>query len=618
MRTVTRKTPAHPFQLPPEDRELSPYTGWTRAHWEAVADGLLAAVAPHATPGGALYHLPGDRNSASGARSDGLEGYARTFLLAAIRVAGTNGDDPSGLLQRYADGLAAGTARPGGDGPEDWPVVADRTQPLVEAASIAIALRLTRRWLWDRLDGPVRERATAWLARAAAAQAWPNNWEMFPATVGGFLGDRDAVARGLRRIERWYVGDGWYTDGDLRAFDHYNGWALHLYPVLEAWFSGDADLLDRYGERLRIHLADQSRLFGADGSPLHQGRSLTYRVAAAAPLWLGALTGHTPLAPGTTRRLASGALRHFLDRGAAGPDGLLSLGWHGPYAGVLQDYSGPGSPYWASKGFLGLLLPPGHAVWTAPEEPAPVERGDVMTALPAPNWLIQSTAADGLVRLHNHGSEDTRYAAHYTRFAYSTATAPLTGDTLPDNHFGLLDADGGVTARTGLTPLGAGEGWAASRSRAGERVRVVSLVMARGAAEIRAHLVSGAPQGSPVRQTGWPAGEGLTSELLPLQGLRAAPGLPPAPTACTGRAVTPVLTGETTEGGGSRGDLFLCAARLTGAADAEPLSALARAEAGVSPSGVHEVTVTWADGATHRARLTTADVVVESSPPDAR
>ncbi|MGW3243488.1 DUF2264 domain-containing protein [Streptomyces sp. NPDC001070] len=615
--TRTAPTPPHPFTLPPEDRELSPYTGWTRAHWEAVADGLLAAVAPHATPGGALYHLPGDRHSQSGARSDGLEGYARTFLLAAIRLAGAGGDDPSGLLQRYADGLAAGTARPGGDGPEDWPVVADRTQPLVEAASIAIGLRLTRPLLWDRLDEPVRERAGAWLSRAAAARAWPNNWEMFPATVGGFLGDREAVARGLQRIERWYVGDGWYTDGDLRAFDHYNGWALHLYPVLEAWFSGDADLLDRYGERLRVHLADYARLFGADGSPVHQGRSLTYRVATAAPLWLGALTGHTPLGPGTTRRLASGALRHFLDRGAAGPDGLLSLGWHGPYEGVLQDYSGPASPYWASKGFLGLLLPPGHEVWTAPEEPAPAERADALTALPAPNWLIQSTAADGVVRLHNHGSEDTRYAPHYARLAYSTATAPLTGDA-PDNHFGLLDAGGGVTARTGLTPLGAGEGWAASRSHAGDRVRIVSLVLARGAAEIRVHLVSGAPAGTPVRQTGWPAGEGLRSELLPLHGLSAAPGLPPAPTACAGHAVTPVLTGETTEHGGSRGDLFLCAARLTGTAEPGPLLTLAETEVIVSHAGGHEVTVTWADGATHRAWLTPADAVVESSLPDAR
>ncbi|MZE81568.1 DUF2264 domain-containing protein, partial [Streptomyces sp. SID5475] len=96
-----------PFPLPPEDRALSPRTGWTRAHWEAAADGLLAAVAPYATPGRAFHHLPGGRPSFSGHRSDGLEGYARTFLLAAFRIAGAGGADPHGLLGRYADGLAA-------------------------------------------------------------------------------------------------------------------------------------------------------------------------------------------------------------------------------------------------------------------------------------------------------------------------------------------------------------------------------------------------------------------------------------------------------------------------------------------------------------------------------
>ena len=97
-----------PFEFPPEDRESSPYTGYTRAHWEAVADGLLAAAWRWSTPGGALLDLPG-APSYSGVRSDGLEGYARTFLAAAFRVAGAGGDDPHGWLDRYAQGLAAGT-----------------------------------------------------------------------------------------------------------------------------------------------------------------------------------------------------------------------------------------------------------------------------------------------------------------------------------------------------------------------------------------------------------------------------------------------------------------------------------------------------------------------------
>ncbi|MFD1274536.1 DUF2264 domain-containing protein [Streptomyces kaempferi] len=216
------------FLALPEDRALSPYTGCTRAHWEAAADSLLAAVAPYATADGALYHLPADRTSWSGRLSDGLEGYARTLLLAAFRR-----DEK--VLERYADGLAAGTAGV-------WPRVRDRSQPLVEAASVALALRLTRPLLWDRLDDAVRQRAAGWLGDALTAEPWPCNWELFPVTVGGFLAEighepraaRAAVDRGLDRIEQWYLGDGWYSDGPGRAFDYYNGWAMHLYPVLHA------------------------------------------------------------------------------------------------------------------------------------------------------------------------------------------------------------------------------------------------------------------------------------------------------------------------------------------------------------------------------------------------
>ncbi|MFD7433163.1 DUF2264 domain-containing protein [Streptomyces sp. NPDC059861] len=556
------------MDLPPDDRTRSPYTGYTRAHWEAAADALLAAVEPYATQDHALYDLPGDHTSSSGRLSDGLEGYARTFLLAAFRQDGT-------VLERYADGLAAGVAGV-------WPRVLDRSQPLVEAASIALGLRLTRELLWDRLDDPVRRRTAAWLTDALTARPWPNNWELFPVTVGGFLQDvghateasRTAIDRGLERIEEWYVGGGWYTDGYGRRFDHYNGWAMHLYPVLHAWLAEDSRLLELYGGRLARYLDGYARLFGADGAPMHQGRSLTYRFATAAPLWLGALTGHTPLAPGETRRLASGALRYFLDRAAVDENGLLTLGWHGPDEALLQAYSGPASPYWAGKGFLGLLLPSGDEAWTATEEPGPTDRADAVTPVGPPNWLVQSTRSDGVVRLHNHGSEDVRYDPYYARLAYSTVTVPSASY---DNSVIV----GGDASRTEIVPLGVGEGWAASRHTVRDGIRVTSLVAAEGAVEVRAHLVAGATAGTPVRVTGWAAGDGPRAELVPVVGL------------------DDTLTGTVT---GTPG-LFVVLARLSGEADPQPLPRLVS----VDVRDGCELHVRWASGSAARFRFTVSD-----------
>ncbi|MFG2462708.1 DUF2264 domain-containing protein [Streptomyces sp. NPDC048523] len=504
--------PTHHPDLPPADPLLSPLTGWTRTHWEAVADRLLDGLLPYATPGFAQYRLPGPP-SHSGAWSDGLEGFARSFLLAAFRIAGSAGRVGPALVERYAEGLAAGTDP---HHPEHWPPITDRAQPMVEAASIALALHESRPWLWDRLDDGVRDRIVEWLGRFVGATANDSNWRLFQVITEEFLASvgaphsRAEIDAGLARLDDWYRGGGWYTDGDGKKFDYYNAWALHLYPVLWARIAGpraDPGTVTRHRDRLREFLGVHQHFFGSDGAPVHQGRSLTYRYAAAAPLWAGALADATPLPPGLTRRLASGTLKHFTERGVPDERGLLTLGWYRPFGGVLQRYSGPASPYWASKAFLGLLLPADHPVWTAPEEPGPVDTADTVLALPAPGWLLHSTASDGIVRLVNHGTDrlppppaTDDDSPHYAKLAYSTAAAPET-PLGPDNHLALLAPDGTPSPRGRIHPLHCEGRTAASWHRAlGHRVETVSVV--HGPWEVRVHRIDPASD-TPVREGGW-------------------------------------------------------------------------------------------------------------------
>ncbi|WP_327086910.1 DUF2264 domain-containing protein [Nonomuraea sp. NBC_01738] len=553
------------FALPPEDRSLSPHTGWTRAHWEAVADGLLAAVEPYRSADGAVIILPGRESSS---RCDGLEGYARTFLLAAFRVAGGG---PPALLEPYTRGLAAG--------PDVWQPVEERTQPMVEAASIAIGLWLTREHLWDTLSPEVRDRVAAWLSGTIHHDPVDNNWWLFTVMVGGFLAStgyevaaaETAVARGLARIEPWYQGGGWYSDGDNRSFDHYNGWAMHLYPALLTHLTGGDPKL--YGGRLREFLAGYSLMFDTGGGMLYHGRSLTYRFGSAASLFAGALLDASPLEPGRTRGIASGVLRHFLEHDALSPEGILTLGWYGPHEPSLQSYSGYASPYWASKAFVGLLLPAGHPVWTAPELP-PAEGA---AALDAPGFVVHNLG--GIARVLNHGSQHHPGDPLYDRYAYSTRTGPAT---YPDNHAGVLH-DGRVSGRGRITPGATGRDgeltWATSSAD-----DLTSLSVVRGEAEVRVHR---AAPGSRVRQTGWATvhADGLTSTLLPLYGFADATAEQvedPAGTAFGAPATIPALTGTTEDG------WFASVAVLSheGAGDALP---------GVSVSG-DDVTLTWPDG----------------------
>ncbi|TDD56229.1 DUF2264 domain-containing protein [Nonomuraea terrae] len=526
-----------------DDWTLSPYTGWTRDHWAALADHLLLTARRHASPSNARVSFPGPPGG-YGPDVDGLEGFARTFLAAGFRVAGEDGRDPLGLMDWYARGLAAGVDP---KSPDRWVRVDEHDQAKVEAASIALVLHLTRPWLWDRLDPVVREQVVDYLAPAVGSAYPPINWvwfqlvvEQFLASVGGPCPD---IPAGLALTDGFVREDGWYADGAERAYDHYVGWALHFYPLLWCEMAGPADPAadarrPGYLLRLERYLRDAVHLVGGDGSPLVQGRSLTYRFAAAAPFWMGARAGVGD--PGLLRRTASGIVRHFAERGAPDEDGILTLGWHGPWRPIAQSYSGPGSPYWAAKGLFGLALPADHPVWTAVEEPLPVESGDFQLAVRAPGWLVAGTRSDGVVRVVNHGTDHARPGAHrsepalYARLGYSTATSPILAGGFAgqpsDQSVTVLDEDGAAAHRTGFetlllerlpsgTLVGASR-WQAhwvrpeegpdhghglpGRVRLGPWIDVVSAV--RGGWEVRLVRVTTSPliPSGPLRLHGWP------------------------------------------------------------------------------------------------------------------
>ncbi|MGW2899599.1 DUF2264 domain-containing protein [Streptomyces sp. NPDC001212] len=459
----------------PEDRVRSPYTGWTREHWTALADRMLAALEPYRSPAGARVALPGPV-SMYGTDSDGLEGFARTFLLAGFRIAGENGADPGGLLDRYARGLAAGTDPRSA---EAWPRPDELGQAKVEAASVALVLQLTRPWLWDLLDDGVRERTVDWLA-TVLGQPYPrNNWVWFRIVVESFLREAggpwsaDDIEEDLAFHASMRRPGGWLSDGEERSYDHYTGWALHLYPLLWTHLfdvTGSLcppQLRETWAADLRDYLDDAVRLVGADGSPLLQGRSLTYRFAAAAPFWVGAVTGAGGQPPGLVRRVTGAIVRHFTDRDAPDAEGLLTLGWHHAWPAMRQSYSGSGSPYWASKGMLGLMLPADHPVWTDTELPLPIETADTERVLTAPGWLLSARRRDGIAMVLNHGTDHARPgdtgadSPPYARLGYSTATIPpLTADAVAspiDNAVVLLDETGRASHRSGFEPLFARE-----------------------------------------------------------------------------------------------------------------------------------------------------------------
>ncbi|HYP73956.1 MAG TPA: DUF2264 domain-containing protein, partial [Microbacterium sp.] len=443
---------------------------WSREQWLAHADRLLAGARAWASDDFARITPPGDEGG-YGRAIDGLEGFARTFLLAGLRIAGARGEGVDQLIADYSRGIAAGVDP---ENPNRWVRMGEHAQAKVEAASIALILDMTRPWIWDRLDAITQQRVIDYLAPVVGDTTYPQtNWvwfrivvETFLRSVGGPWSPAD-IAADLARHDSFARGDGWLSDGDERSYDHYVGWALHVYPVLWSRMQGAAELaggrtasdiaaLDRY-------LQDAVALVGGDGSPLIQGRSLIYRFAAAAPFWVGALAGVPSVSLGRLRVAASSIVAHFAEHGAPDADDLLSMGWHGPWRRLAQGYSGPASPYWAVKGMLGIALPADHPVWAAAAEPLPVQQADELRLVAPAGWVVSGTASDGIVRIVNHGT-DHAFAdvmvgdsPIYARLGYSTATAPLHDGAAwaepLEQSVALIDGSGRATHRAAMQLL---------------------------------------------------------------------------------------------------------------------------------------------------------------------
>lgn len=528
--------------LPAANPVLSPFTGWTREHWENTADHWLSHIREHSSPLKASPRLPG-RVTRDGERREGMETIGRSLLMAAARIAGAGGQDRLDLAAWYRQALLAGTDP---EGAERWPLGVTCRSPLlgvtnsiVEAANIAFSLYIGRELLWEPLSRREKTQVAAWLRHHARLEVWGNNWQLFPAMAEGFLRSvgEDVSgctgARNVARVESWYLGDGWYTDGPEHAVDYYNAWAIH--PYLWAWYrmTGQEGTVEgqRHLERLRDFVDSQSLMFAADGAVLHVGRSLAYRTAVLAAVWCAEISGVSPLSPGQTRRLASGVLANFTAKGV-GVDGPPSLGWYGEHLGSCQDYSGFGSPYLAGIGFLGLALPAGHPVWLDVEEAQPSDGPAQLRSLPDVGWTLSTHGA--LVRLSNHGSDHCGLPVgsgtdpddpHYAKFSYSTHTAPGTGLAWEENidgHLALLGADGVASRRCALRGSRVDGSVSGSvhipqlfgKALAGTAVATVSV--AEGIHELRCHLVRGPAEYS-VRE----GGHAVAAEESPARGVDA-------------------------------------------------------------------------------------------------
>ena len=253
----------------------------------------MTLSSPAIRRGGPRLHL-GETGVTYGQAAIELEAFSRP-LWALVPFWAGGGSDPA-FEEIYRRGLAAG-ADP--QNPEYWGECGDYDQCFVEMAAIACGLLTVPKKLWDP---PLGHRKAEPGPLAGPDQPPPD-----PRVQLAVLYDpgqpgpekvRDALrpdnmARGLARIDSYYSGDGWSTDGASPQKDYYIPWAIQYYGVLYSKFAADTDPERAALYRGRAELFAQQFIYWFDqnGAALPYGRSLTYRFAQncfwAACVWAG-------------------------------------------------------------------------------------------------------------------------------------------------------------------------------------------------------------------------------------------------------------------------------------------------------------------------------------------
>ena len=253
-------------------------------------------------------------------------------------------------------------------------------QPLVDAAYIAQALLSAPEALWQPLDATTKQRIIYEFKAIRKIKPFNSNWLLFAAIIESFLlhiGEEIDAARidnAIDKINEWYVGDGWYSDGDKFHFDHYNGYVMHpmLVEVLKvnvAKGRRDKKEYDIAYKRMQRYASFQERYISPEGTYLVVGRSSTYRVGAFWPLVKLAWENNLPedIKPAQVRCGLTAVMKNMFIPSTFTKQGWLTLGLVGDKQKDIADYySNTGSMYITSLVFLPLGLPATHEFWSAP------------------------------------------------------------------------------------------------------------------------------------------------------------------------------------------------------------------------------------------------------------
>lgn len=328
----------------------------------------------------------------------------------------------------YLEGIINGTNP---DHEEYWGIIEDFHQKIVETAAMGLALVLAPDKLWDPLTDKQKENLHKWLWQVNEVESVDNNWQFFAVLVNlglknvGTEYDEGIIKHAISRFNSFYLGNGWYSDGNTDQIDYYISFAMHFYSLIYAKVAekDDPENSRIFKERAKKFAQDFIYWFAEDGSAIAFGRSLTYRFAQCCFWSACVFAGIEPFPMGVMKGIISRHIEYWMNLPIFDNDGILTIGYGYPNIAMSESYNAYGSPYWAMKSFLILALDDDHKFFKEKAQPLP--KLEKLHVIPEARMVIQRI--NGYVTAITAGQwagfEPVHTPEKYSKFAYSSKFA---------------------------------------------------------------------------------------------------------------------------------------------------------------------------------------------------
>lgn len=375
---------------------------------------IISPLKSHYSTGCAKLHL-GETFAHYDAGATYMEAVSRPlWALVPFWLGGGEETDERSFKEIYKKALTSGT-NPESD--EYWGECGSFDQRFVEMASISYGLMYCPQVIWDPLTDIEKKNLASYLRKINKHPLPVCNWILFAVMVNiglksvGEEYDSQMIEKYLDGLETFYLGEGWYCDGDSGQKDYYISFAIHFYSLIYSDIMKDDDpaRCKIYRERALTFAKQFIYWFDQGGDAVPFGRSLTYRFSQVSFFSICILVGLEPFPLPVMKGLIARHLKSWLSKPIFDRDGILTIGYGYPNLTMAERYNAPGSPYWGLKTFAFLGLPDDHPFWSVDASEYPEE----ITNLP----VCSMKYADMLA--YHYGNHTTVFAPGvYSRFGH--------------------------------------------------------------------------------------------------------------------------------------------------------------------------------------------------------